>query len=150
MTAQQQLEVIFREIKFRGWHKMDGWVYGYYAVDDNGNHLIYGIDPDDGSWGAWIVEPDSVGQYTGLKDKNGKEIYEGDIVTNESYTQRYLSKWVVVFEDGCFWLVKQGEPSPRIPLFKVVKHIIVIGNIYEGEGGSTIKTPLENYKNQIK
>lgn len=132
-----------REIKFRGWHIVDGWVYGYYAVDDNGNHLIYGIDPDDGSWGAWIVEPDSVGQYTGLKDRNGKEIHEGDIV---KAIARYVTSdilllaecktkeivGVVEWDEGGWWCLKtQDEYLPKVGFYAVEEFVDVLGNVYE-------------------
>lgn len=66
-----------REIKFRGKRLRDGkWVYGFFRIDDY--NLIIAID------GNFIVEykvnPETVGQFTGLHDKNGKEIFEGDIV----------------------------------------------------------------------
>lgn len=74
-----------RTIKFRG-KGLDGeWVFGYYLVGIFGNHFIRSIADSL----TYEVDPDTVGQFTGVFDCEGREIYEGDIVilaTNDKYT----------------------------------------------------------------
>jgi uncharacterized phage protein (TIGR01671 family) len=94
-----------REILFRGKQSnSDAWVNGIYCPytwDFFGTRvetpqiIIISNDNDDGKWTDVI--PETVGQYTGLTDKNGEKIFEGDIVRVLDH-----QKGIVTFECGAF------------------------------------------------
>ena len=80
-----------REILFRGKHTRTGeWVEGLlWKKKYNHDKLFISCFPDkDDNEEIYIIKPETAGQYTGLTDKNGKKIFEGDIVKRE-YTLRH-------------------------------------------------------------
>jgi uncharacterized phage protein (TIGR01671 family) len=111
-----------REIKFRAWDK-----YRLKMFEDVQYGLDLGIEI---SFGSLLSMEDIVlMQYTGLKDKNGKEVYEGDVLSNSQG-----KKGIVIFEDGCFKLQlhKSETSSHYVPLnISYLENKEVIGNIYQ-------------------
>src|SRR5690348_8912819 len=118
-----------REIKFRGQMlNTQIWVYGYLYEDETGSYIKESKENKRFGTG-FEVDPKSVGQYTGLKDKNGNEIYEGDIMKFPFYSQAFEIVWN---NDGCYYEGIYHDGSDDFAMCKSEAEASeVIGKIYE-------------------
>lgn len=115
-----------RIIKFRVWHNTYQKMYAVQKIEfpkmkittENGQFYTSTL--------PHLKEEVFLMQFTGLKDKNDREVYEGDIVSRQGF--RYKHKYVVIFDNGGFWLESNNYSA------NMIQNVIedkVVGNIYE-------------------
>ena len=118
-----------RQILFRGKRIDNGeWVEGYFVNLWLMHYQKHQPIITDNNAVSYDVDPSTVGQYTGLTDKNGKKIFEGDIMAFTAYGFDYVG--TVEFADGSFSIMCE-HASPFLDQ-AVSKHgAYIIGNMHD-------------------
>lgn len=117
-----------REILFRGKFGNE-WKYGYLTIEPYG--LAIKEPYECGASHIWCIDPETVGQYTGLNDKSGNKIFEGDICifSNRSDIDNY---GVVVYDaDETEFGIDYGSTYLGLGRHYHPRDVEVIGNIYD-------------------
>lgn len=123
-----------REIKFRGKSifGIHEWLYGSLLLLNGKSYIC----PDkEAAWNMtrYEVIPNTVGQFTGLSDKNGKEIYEGDILHTITFGFEPEEYTAIILYRNCSFQLSNGRNLFYFGQsdFTKMDDTIVIGNIYD-------------------
>lgn len=126
-----------REYLFRGKFGNE-WKYGFLSIEPKG--LVIKEPYKNESSNVWHIDSDTVGQYTGLTDKNGTKIFEGDILEADVFKNLNRCKviWTVEYKErflqgnGYYFYGKNRRFNARATQSTIINtHATVIGNIYD-------------------
>lgn len=115
----------------------DRWVHGDLLeyVDDSTEKIIYEIYTDGGIFKPRIIEyiqPDTLGQFTGVIDKFNRDIYEGDLIKSKWGSKLGEVRWLKAEASFVVWY--DNTSHEKLQICKSYADMEVIGNIYDYEG----------------
>lgn len=119
------------QYKFRGKSLTTGeWLVGSLYDDGGEEYIIPNIPGSAIDYELYQVDGNTIGMFSGLKDRNGKEIFEGDIICHhEDDEQHFIKK--IYWKDGCLCGCDMEEGFESPIYFLEIKEFYVIGNIYD-------------------
>lgn len=118
-------------VKFRGRRNDGVWLYGYYFKYEDTHNIVpdsYSSKPTE----YFHVDPKTISQFIGLIDKNGKEVYDGDILSDGKGSigeVKYITRIAqfCIISDNFLWSFNEGNPSRSTKL----EYTEIVGNIHD-------------------
>lgn len=132
-----------RDILFRGRRRDNGaWIYGDLRHWHNGEIAIVGLTNTTNSIAGYEVDHATVGQFTGITDKNGKNIFDGDVVEVRTQDTGELRRAEIRFgefadinsDEECyigFYIAFDGVTTTAYQLKEYTNFVEIIGNIHD-------------------